>query len=172
MTFTRLVALALSVACAAGTVPFVPPALVAASGGEYSAIQQTITPTSGLVISGTVVREDRTTTVAGVRLRLRNVDKGTIVGQAISDQNGAFSFAVTAPGLYVVEAVKDNGGVRAVSDPVPVTNSPLTTLVILPELEGAAAFFTSAAFLAMATATAAGITGWALSENRTASPER
>ena len=55
-----------------------------------------------------MLRKDGTT-AADVRLRLRNVDKGTVVGQTVSDKNGAFSFPVTDPGLYVVEAIDGAG---------------------------------------------------------------
>ena len=87
---------------------------------------------SGLTISGSVLRADGTR-VANVRLRLRNVDKGTILAQTVSDQNGAFSLPVTDPGLYVVEAVGEDGSVLAVSSALQSTTTPLTTNVILPQ---------------------------------------
>ena len=134
MRFRRLVALVVSVACAAGVQPG-----LNAGAPAAGAQQPSVTAASGLTISGSVLREDRTT-VANVRLRLRNVDKGAIVAQTVSDQNGAFSFPVTDPGLYVVEAVDGGGSVLAVSSSLQSTTTPLTTNVILPADSGPRTF--------------------------------
>ena len=64
-------------------------------------------------------------------MQLRSVDKGTIVGKTVTDRNGVFSFAVTEPGLYVVEAVSNDGGIAAVGNPVTLLSLPVTTNVVL-----------------------------------------
>ena len=104
---------------------------VAAAGGRPG-IQSPAASASAVGISGTVLRDDGRTPVANMRLRLRNLDTSAIVGQTVSDGNGVFSFPVSEPGLYVVEAVDDDSGVRAVSQPVKLGTSPITTNVILP----------------------------------------
>jgi len=153
MRFSRLVALVASVACIA-----LPTAR--ASSPNFS---------------GTVLQGDGTP-VAGVHLRLRNVADGPIVGQTVSDKNGAFSFDVSEPGLYMVEAV-DGDDVRTVSRPVLFTDSPITTDVMLPELNVRANFFSnSASFTSavplLAAAAGVGIYAWTISQGAALSPER
>jgi hypothetical protein len=112
------------------------------------------------------------TTVGDVRVRLRNVDKGTIEGQTESDKKGAFAFAVPAPGLHVVEAVNKDGSVIAVGPSLNLTTEPLCGDVILPRRKGLAAFFSGSAFPILAAAGGAGIAIWRVEEAEPASPER
>jgi hypothetical protein len=156
MRLTRLVALVATVGCIASVSLSSRTEALATSRGQDAGVQQPILRTSSLGISGTVVRVDRTTPVAGVRLRLRNLDTGTIVGQTVSAGNGTFSFAAPEPGLYLVEALEDDGGVRAVSEPVALTNSPAITTVVLPAVKEGIAFSTAAALL-LAAGSIAGI---------------
>ena len=155
MRLRRLVALVVSVACAAAGEPGLR-AGVSVAAGVQAGSQRAVTATSALNISGTVLRKDGTT-AADVRLRLRNVDKGTVVGQTVSDKNGAFSFPVTDPGFYVVEAIDGGGSVLAVSSAIHSTATPLTVNVILPATRTAADFFSSTAFLILAAAAGAGV---------------
>ena len=90
-----------------------------------------VTPTPALGISGTVLRFDRISQVPNQRVQLRSVDKGTIVGKTVTDGSGAFSFAVTEPGLYVVEALSNDGGIAAVGNPVTLLSLPIVTNVVL-----------------------------------------
>jgi hypothetical protein len=140
----------------------------AAAGVQAAGSQRAVTATSTVNISGTALRQGGTTisgtvrrqdgtTAADVRLRLRNVDKGTVVGQTMSDKTGAFSFPVTDPGFYVVEAVDGGGSVLAVSSAIQPTATPLTVNLILPATRNAAGFFSSTAFLILAAAAGAGV---------------
>jgi len=148
MKLERLMALMMSIALAVASYPFV---RVAAQ--------------VGLAISGTVVESDRKTPVADACLRLRRVDTKAIVARTVSDKNGAFSFSVSEPGMYLVEAVNcPDAGVRAVSDALTLARLPLTTLVVLPTTTAAESVFSSTAFLLIAAASAAGITAIAVGQ--------
>ncbi len=105
-----------------------------------------------------------------MRLRLRNLDTGTIVGNTVSDSQGRFSFAVSEPGRYMVEAAGKTGGVVAVSDPVTLAGSPVSTKVILPEDKQPATATTAAILLAIAGGL--GLVGWIVGKDGTTSPER
>src|SRR5262247_2749495 len=65
---------------------------------------------SGLRTCGITKLSDGTT-VAEVRVRLRNVNTNMIVAETQSDKMGGFTFAVPEPGLYVAEAVNKDGSV-------------------------------------------------------------
>ena len=84
-----------------------------------------------------MVQSDRKTPVADACLRLRKMDTNAIVARTVSDRNGAFSFSVSEPGMYLVEAVDcGDDGVLAVSDALTLAQLPLTTLVVLPTTRG------------------------------------
>ncbi len=167
MEFRRVVALALIVGCVGGAEPGARDLALAAPAARRVAGAQQLPAAAGLTISGTVFKSDRATPVADVRLRLRNLDTGTIIGNAVSDKQGAFSFAVPGPGRYVVEAVGKTGGVVAVSDPVSLAGSAVSTNVILPSDKSAAT-----ALLLVAIAGGAGLVGWIVGSEGTTSPER
>ena len=132
MKFKRLVVLVTSVAFVAGVQPGVHAGLLAASRAPVSGAQgPSVTPTPALGISGTVLGFDRISQVPNQRVQLRSVDKGTIVGKTVTDGSGAFSFAVTEPGLYVVEAVSNDGGIVAVGNPVTLLSLPIVTNVAM-----------------------------------------
>jgi hypothetical protein len=114
---------------------------------------------SGLRICGITMLRDGTT-IEYVRVRLRNVDKGTIEGQTDSDKKGAFAFAVPAPGLHVVEAVNKDGSVIAVGPSLNLTTDPLCGDVILPRKNRLQALFSGSAFPILAAAGGAGIAVW------------
>jgi len=144
----RLVALVISIALTSASSPS---AQVAQPVVPSQAIQAT-----GLSISGTL--RDRKAPVADACLRLRKLDPDTIVGRSKSDRNGAFSFAVPAPGMYLVEVVNcDDDSVRSVSDALVVGTSPLIVAIAVPTTL-AASVFSSTAFLVLSAAAAAGIT--------------
>lgn len=166
-------ALVVGVACTVGTLPRWRAALAASPRDQEPVEPQRVARASLLTISGTVLREDEKTPVAGVRLQLRNIDKGTIVGQTVSDQNGAFALDVLEPGLYVVEVVDDEG-VKAVGQPVRVAHSTLTSNVILPATARRLSSLNPSrkpGLLILSTAGAAGISAWAIA-GRPESPER
>jgi hypothetical protein len=125
-------------------------------------------PVATLTISGTVFSSDGTTPAGDVRLRLRNLDTGTIVGNTVSDSRGRFSFAVSEPGHYVVEAGGGTGGVVAVSDPVTLAGgTTASTKVILPADKQP-----PMAAILLAIAGGLGLVGWIVGRDGTTSPER
>jgi hypothetical protein len=101
--------------------------------------QPCVVTTAGLAISGCVVRDGET--VPNIRLRVRNIDTDKIIGETVSDSNGAFSFIVPEAGRYIVEAIDGNGGVMAVGPPLTVlnvTNVPDVFNLVLPSAKAAA----------------------------------
>jgi len=160
MRFRRLVALLVVMACSAYLQPGLRAVASAAAASE-------------LRISGTVLCDG--SSVAGVRLLLRNVDKGTVVGHTLSNQSGAFSFVVPEPGLYVVEALNESENVTAVSAALNSTTAPLSTNVILQSKTGFAGFFSSSAFLMLTAAAGIGTGIWIIASGgggNVSSPER
>jgi len=168
--FRNFLALVLGAACIVGAAPRGRAALAAASRGQDAGVQQPIANGSPLDLSGIVLRDDGTTPIANVRLRLREIDTGTIVGLTTSDATGAFAFGVPQSGLYVVEAL-DETGVQGVSEQITFDRSPVRTRVVLRRRRGAAAFFGGTAFQVISTAGGAGIGAWFLG-GHPASPER
>jgi len=148
MPLRRLVA-ALGVSFAMATEPLM---LIA---GRQASDGAQISPS--VTASGRVVAANGTGASA-VSLRLRNVDTGAVAGQVQSDASGAFSFSVSTSGTYVVEAMDPEGRVQSVSQPVNITNSPVTVNMTLPSNRRAVS-----AWLIIATAAAgAGLTAWAV----------
>lgn len=70
-------------------------------------------------VSGTA-KDKAGTVLSGVKVQLRNVDTGSLVGTTISASNGAFSFTGLAQGNYVIEIVDDNGKIIGVSAAIAV----------------------------------------------------
>jgi hypothetical protein len=122
--------------------------------------QPCVVTTAGLAISGCVVRDGET--VPNMRVRVRNIDTDKIVGETVSDSNGAFSFVVTEAGRYVVEVVDGNGGVMAVGPPLTVLNVttvPAVFNVVLPSAKAAAFIPLVASNLPAVIVAAAGAAG-------------
>lgn len=148
MTLRRLVAV-LGVSFAIATEP-----MTLTARGQSGAGPQVRPPVTA---SGRVIASNGAG-AAAIPLRLRNVDTGVIAGQIQSDTSGAFSFTVSASGIYVVEAMSPDGRVQSVSSPVNITDSPVTVNVTLPSNRR-----NGAAWLIIATAAAgAGLTAWAV----------
>ena len=167
MPSRRLVALALVAAWVSGAEPaWRVPALAAPASRQAPGAQQP-TVAQALTISGTVFRSDETTPAGGVRLRLRNLDNGTVVASTVSDPQGGFSFDVSGPGHYMVEAVRMTGGVVAISEPVTLAGSAASTKVVLPPDKQA-----PTSEILMAIASAVGLLGWIVGKDGTTSPER
>ena len=165
MKLKRLMAVVMSIALTSASFPSVASAAQAAgpAGSSQQAIQA-----AGLSISGTVVRSDRKTPVANTCLRLRNVDTNAIFARTVSDPNGAFLFAASGPGIYLVEAIDcGDSGVLAVSDAVNLAGLLRPTVVVLPSAQAGSTrrgggFFSSTAFLVLSAASAAAITVFAI----------
>ena len=166
MKFRRLVVLVTSVAFVAGVQLSAHAGLLAASARVSGAPGPAVTPTPALGISGSVLRFDGISQVPNQRVQLRSVDKGTIVGKTVTDGSGAFSFAVTEPGLYVVEALSDDGGIAAVGNPVTLLSSPIVTNVVL-QSSGR-----KTAWVLLAVAGGVGLVAWLISRDGTTSPEQ
>ena len=64
------------------------------------------------------------------------------------------AFAVTEPGLYVVEAVNNDGGIAAVGNPVTMLSLPVVTNVVM---QASAA---GTAWVVLAIAGGASLAGW------------
>jgi len=114
-------------------------------------------PGPQLSLSGLVLREDSRTRVPNQRVRLRNVDTGELVGEAVSGKDGAFSFPVGKPGTYVIEALAGNGSVIAVSNPISSAVSPFVRDVILRTPKPVPFLFTGKGAAVIAAAAGAGI---------------
>ena len=147
MKLTRLMALVMSIALTSAPYPVHVAAQVATPG-----------------ISGRVVGTDRTTPVPNACLRLRNLDTNAIVARTVAAASGSFSFSVSEPGTYVVEAVEcGTDSVRAVSDALNLATVPLelTTVVVISSVVQSS-FLSSTAFLVLSAASVAGITAVAV----------
>lgn len=83
-------------------------------------------------VVGAVV-DSRQVVVARVKVRLRNLTTGEVIGETESDENGAYAFPEMEPGTYVVEMMIDNRYVVAVSNVGSVARyETLQTVVQLP----------------------------------------
>lgn len=83
-------------------------------------------------VVGAVV-DSRQVVVAKVKVRLRNLTTGEIIGETESDENGEYSFPEMEPGTYVVEMMIDNRYVVAVSNVGSVSRfETLQTVIQLP----------------------------------------
>jgi len=146
--------------------------------GQGAPVQR-VAQASELTVTGFVLRNDRKTRVPDVKVRMRNVTTGAVVGTTVSDRNGAFSFQAPEPGPYVIEAVKDDGNVQAVSAQFMLTDTMVSKDVILPGPLGVAAIFASSLFVVLAAGTASGVIpvippgrGPRPGQNQVTSPER
>jgi len=151
MRLQRFVAIVLCVAYTAAVQPSVRAGAARAQGP--GAQQSAPSP----ILTGLVLRADGQSGVANQRVRLRNVDRGTVAGDMVTDNGGAFSFPLPEPGTYVVEAVNPAGAVLAVSSAISSTASPLSTNIVLPSNDPPpGAFWTSTAMLVLLAAAGAG----------------
>lgn len=66
-------------------------------------------------IIGTVI-DIKQTPIAKVKVRLRNISTGEIMGESESDDKGEYAFPEIEPGLYVVEMFIDNRYIVALSN--------------------------------------------------------
>ena len=160
MTLKRLMALVMSIALTSASFPSVSAAAQVASQGGPS--QQAI-QVAGLSLSGMVVRSGTRVPVANACLRLRNVDTNAILSRTVSDRDGTFSFPVSGPGMYLVEAIDcGNAGVLAVSDAVELAGVSRTTTVVLLSDLARSSFLSSTAFLVLSAASGAAIAALAV----------
>src|SRR5215472_8479004 len=123
---------------------------------DQNAPVQPVAQASALTVTGFVLRNDRKTRVPDVKVQMRSITTGAVVGTTVSDRNGAYSFQAPAPGLYIIEAVKDDGTVQAVSAKFTLTDIVVRKDVILPGLLGVGAIITSSLLAVLAAGTASG----------------
>jgi hypothetical protein len=159
MRRTRVAAIALCVACAVA----IEPPVRAASSVLHGSFQQAASP---LTLTGHVIRDDGKTHVPNQRVRLRNVDTGETDAEATSGKDGLYSFPVTKPGTYAIEALDADGAVIAVSSPISSTVSPFVRDIVVRTTTKPVAFFFSGKGLAViAAAAAAGIAVYVISRD-------
>jgi hypothetical protein len=132
---------------------------------------QTVVKSSGLTVSGFVLQSDKKTRVPNHRVQLRDVTTGAVVEATVSDKDGAFLFVAPGPGEYVIEAVDDNGKVRAITNPFPVADTTVKMDVILPHNRVGLILWTSALVGVLAAGAATGVLPFLPGPNVT-SPER
>jgi hypothetical protein len=128
-----------------------------AAATQQKAPAQPVVPASALTVTGFVLRNDRKTHVPDVKERIRNITTGAVVGTSVSDRNGAFSFQAPEPGLYVIEAVRDDGSIEAISAKFMMTDTTVRRDVILPGPLGLGAIITSDLVAVLAAGTASGL---------------
>jgi len=103
--------------------------IVKDAGGLKSQINKQVTVPVKYSVSGSVMRLDGTTPVAGASIRLKN-GAGAVVKMAVTNALGAYTLADVAPGSYTVQAVKS--GLSFSSTPAAVvTNANVTAATIL-----------------------------------------
>jgi len=86
----------------------------------------------GTKIVGTVI-DIRQIPVSKAKVRLRDLDKGVILGESDTNDNGEYSFETLEPGTYVVEMILLDGKVIALSNAGALSRyETLNTVVQLP----------------------------------------
>jgi hypothetical protein len=86
----------------------------------------------GTKIVGTVI-DIRQVPVGNARVRLRDLDKGVILGESETNDYGEYSFETLEPGTYIVEVILMDGKVIALSNAGAVARyETLNTVVQLP----------------------------------------
>jgi len=87
---------------------------------------------AGTRILGSVIDSSQTP-VAKVKVRLRNITTGEVMAEAVSDENGEYTFAEVEPGMYVVEMFIDNRYIVALSNAGSIARfETLQTVIQLP----------------------------------------
>jgi len=105
-----------------------------AQSGLLAAAQQPVGDLTGVARGGYMQ------TLGQVRVQLRSIQSGELVGATTTADAGAFSFSGVPVGDYVVEIVDAAGKIRGVGAPVQVTaGATAATSVIAPSIGGAAA---------------------------------
>lgn len=117
---------------------------------------------SGATVIGSAWNQDNTP-IPAAHLQLRNVDDGKVVGTAVADDAGKFTFANIEPGTYAVELVDANGKIVTVGQAFVVgQGETVATFVrIGSKAPWFAGFFSNAAGAVAATAASLGVTALA-----------
>lgn len=112
-------------------------------------------------ITGTARNADNTAQ-AGVKVQLRNVDTGALVGSTQSAADGTFTFAGLPPGNFVVEIVDASGKIVGVSAAITVTPGASITGISVAATAAGMAAAVGGGFTSFFTSTAGILTGLAL----------
>jgi uncharacterized protein (DUF2141 family) len=72
-------------------------------------------------------RDEKGSTVAHVKVSLRDLGTGKLTGTTTSDENGQFSFCGLKPGTYAIELVNDAGQLMGTSAAIAVTEGATVT---------------------------------------------
>ena len=133
-------------------------------------------------VSGTATNAQGSA-LAGVKVQLRNVDTGALVGTTQSGANGAFSFTGLNAGNYVVEIVDASGKIIGTSSTMAVTAGGVISGVAVAAsaagaLAGAAAagglgaFFSSTGGILLLVGIGAGATAGIIAATNNGSPSK
>lgn len=133
-------------------------------------------------ISGTAQNAQKQS-LSGVKVQLRNVDTGALVGSTQSASNGFFSFTGLNPANYVIEIVDAAGKVIGVSssmavaagaviEGVAVAASAAGALAGAAAAGGLGAFFTSTGGILVLAGVGAGVTAGVVAAANNGSPSR
>lgn len=138
-------------------------ALVVSLSGAGSAFAAGAQAPKPSTVSGTA-NSSTGSPLANTTVRLRQVNTGSISATSTSSATGQFTMTVANPGEYVVEVVDAAGnviGTSAVITVAPGAASSVTITGTAVQIAKAASkpFFTSAAGIVTAAATAAGVVG-------------
>ena len=103
------------------------------------------------------------TPIGAARVQLRNLTDGKVVGNAVADEAGKFTFTDIAPGTYAAELVGANGKIVTVGQAFVIgQGETVATLVRLASKSPwFAGFFNNAALAVAATASSQGVTALA-----------
>jgi hypothetical protein len=129
-----------------------------------------VTAQSGGTVTG-VARGNHLQSLASVKVQLRNIDTGSIVGTATTIDGGAFSFPGLPPGSYVAEVVDAAGKVLGIGAPVAVqSGATASTSVIALGIGGGSSAGSSGgfSFLGMGPVTTMTVLGAAAAASVTA----
>jgi len=122
-------------------------------------------------------------TMSGVKVQLRNVDSGQLVGSTQSAADGGFSFTGLNPGNYVVEIVDAAGKVIGTSTSMSLAaGGVISGVTVAASAAGAAAgaaaagglgaFFTSTGGILVLVGIGAGVTAGVVAATNDGSPSK
>lgn len=99
-------------------------------------------------------------TIPNAKVRLRNIHSGKVEANAVTGEDGRFTFSPVEGGPYVVELLGDNGRVVAVGESFRVEpgETAATFVRLSPRRPWLAAIFSNAATGVIAAASHAGVT--------------
>jgi len=124
-----VMAFGVGAAAQSGIITFVPPPK---SGLTFSEPWRPNGSTAATRVIGSVV-DIRQLAVASAKIRLRNLDDGTIEGETESNENGEYEFATVTPGTFIVEMLMPDGSIVGLSNAGSLArNETLQTVVQLP----------------------------------------